>query len=118
MTSLIACISSGKGTWNHVAEVMKGQDWEKIFIITNDFGVKNFKPEKPVEFILVDENKMTSQITEDIRKQLEGKVDDLEVGINFISGSGKEHMALIGALMKLGLGFRLIALTTKGVKEI
>lgn len=118
MTSLIAILSSGKGTWNHVAEVMKGEDWEKIYVITNEFGVKNFQPEKPVEYIIIDSNKFTSQIIKDIKNQLEGKIDDLEVAVNFISGSGKEHMALMSALLQLGLGFRLVALTPSGVKVI
>jgi len=40
------------------------------------------------------------------------------VGVNFISGAGKEHMALVSALMKLGVGFRLMASTMDGVKEL
>ena len=38
MTDLIACISSGKGTWGHVARIIDGQEWNNIFLITNDFG--------------------------------------------------------------------------------
>ena len=41
-----------------------------------------------------------------------------EAAVNLISGNGKEHMAVISALMKLGLGIRLIALTPNGIKEI
>ena len=57
-------------------------------------------------------------IVKDIHKQLQGKIDDLEVAVNLVSGEGKEHMALLSALMKLGLGIRLIALTKNGVEEI
>ena len=41
-----------------------------------------------------------------------------EVGLNFISGTGKEHMALLSAVLKLGIGIRFFALTKDGVKEI
>ena len=118
MTSLIACLSSGKGTWTHVNEVIKKEEWEQIFLITNDFGVQNFKPEKKVDYIIIDSNKFLLEIVEDLKKQLKGRINDLEVAVNFISGNGKEHMALISALMKLGAGIRLIALTPEGLKEI
>jgi len=38
--------------------------------------------------------------------------------VNIVSGDGKEHMALISALLKLGLGIRFVALTKEGIKEI
>ena len=118
MSSLIACLSSGKGTWQHVAQVIEKGEWNSIFLITDDFGVKNFKPAKPVQYVVVDSNKLLLELIEDIKKQLQGKIRDLEVGVNMISGSGKEHMAIISAFMKLGLGIRLVALTPEGIKEI
>ena len=42
----------------------------------------------------------------------------METAVNLISGDGKEHMALLSALLKLGVGIRLIALTKEGVKEV
>ena len=118
MTSLIACLSSGKGTWSHVNEIINKQEWDQIFLITDDFGVQNFKPEKKVNYILIDEKKFLPEMTEDIRKQLQGKIKDLEIAVNLVSGNGKEHMAMLSAILKLGLGIRLVALTTEGVKEI
>jgi len=118
MTSLVACLSSGKGTWAHVTELIKKQEWDSIFLITDDFGVKNFSSDKEVNFVVIDSNKFLSDIAKDIKLQLEGKIKDFEVAVNLISGSGKEHMAVISALTKLGLGIRLIALTPEGVKEI
>lgn len=118
MTDLIACVSSGKGTWGHVVRVIEGQDWNKIYLITNDFGKENFKAEKPTELILINPDKPISEIRNDIESQLKGKITDLEVAVNLVSGSGKEHMALLSALLKIGLGFRLIALTKEGIKEI
>jgi len=41
-----------------------------------------------------------------------------EVGLNIVSGAGKDNMALISAIMKLGLGYRLVAYTKDGVVEI
>ncbi|MBW2995815.1 hypothetical protein KY332_00785 [Candidatus Woesearchaeota archaeon] len=118
MTSLIACLSSGKGTWAHLAQLIENQEWDNIFLITDDFGVQNFEPAKKVEYIIIDSKKYLSELIEDIKKQLENKITDTEVALNLISGTGKEHMAILSAVLKLGLGIRLISLTPSGVKEI
>ena len=118
MTDLVACLSSGEKSWAHVARLVKEQDWKRIFIVTNDFGKKNFKPEKNVDFIVVDFQKPVSELIEDIKKGLNGKITDFEVALNLVSGNGKEHMAILSALLKLGVGVRLMAVTKEGVREL
>lgn len=118
MTDLIAVLSSGKGTWGHVARLIQETEWDNIFLITNDFGKEKFSAEKPTEFILVDARKSMNDLITEIKNGLEGKVKGTEVALNLASGSGKEHMALLSSVMKMGLGFRLVALTGDGVKEI
>lgn len=118
MTDLVACLSSGEKSWAHVSRLIKEQDWKKIFVITNDVGQKNFKAEKQVEFIVVDFQKPVSELINDIVKGLKGKITDFEVALNLVSGSGKEHMAILSALLKLGVGIRLMAVTKEGVREL
>lgn len=118
MTDLIACLSSGEKSWAHVARLIKEQDWKRIFVITNDFGKKNFKADKKVEFIVVDFQKPVSMLISDIQNALKGKITDFEVALNLVSGTGKEHMAILSALLKLGVGVRLMAVTKEGVKEL
>ena len=118
MTDLIACLSSGEKSWAHVERLIKEQDWSRIFLITNDFGRKNFKPEKKVEFVIVNFQKPVFELIEDIRTELKGKITDFEVALNLVSGNGKDHMAILSALLKLGIGIRLIAVTKDGVREL
>ena len=118
MTDLVACLSAGEKSWKHVVRLIKEQEWKKVFLITNDFGRKNFKSEKSIEFVVVDFNKPVFELIEDIRKGLKGKTTDLEVALNLVSGSGKEHMAILSALLKLGVGIRLMAVTKDGVREL
>lgn len=118
MTTLVACVGTGKGTWMHVAKLIKDQDWEQIFLVTNKFGKENFKIEKPnTTIILVDENQHLPEMTETIRKELDGKIFG-DAAVNLISGEGKEHMATLAAMLKTGAGIRLIAVTVDGIKEI
>ena len=118
MTDLVACLSSGEKSWAHVERLVKEQDWKNVFLITNDFGMKNFKQEKKVEFVVVDFQKPVSQLIEEIRKNLNGKITDFEVALNLVSGNGKEHMAILSALLKLGIGVRLMAVTKEGIREL
>jgi hypothetical protein len=118
MTDLVACLSTGKGTWGNIGRIIDEGEWENIFLITNDFGKENFSNEKKCELICVDVRKPMPELIEEIRKGLDGKVKGTEVALNIISGSGKEHMALMSAIMKIGLGFRMMALTSEGIKEL
>ncbi|MDD5331283.1 MAG: hypothetical protein PHE43_00460 [Candidatus Nanoarchaeia archaeon] len=117
MTTLIACLSTGKGTWGHVSRLIQDQEWENIILITNDFGKENFTKEKNTEFLVIDPNKSVLEIIDDLIKELKGKVEG-DVALNLVSGTGKEHMALLAALLKLGVGIRLVALTKDGIKEL
>ena len=117
MTELVAFLSTGKGTWGHVNRLLNGiniEKWEKVFLLTNDFGVENFKQQDGGELIKIDFKESVHDLSQEILKKLKDKVKGLEIGVNFVSGDGREHMAFMSALMKLGVGFRLVALDKEG----
>ena len=114
---LVALLSSGKGTWAQVSGLMKYGDWEKIFLIGGDFA-KSFTHEKPFEFINVDLNQRIKDLREDFSKKLKGKFEGMEVALSISSGEGKEHMALVSALLNLPVGVRFAALTKEGVIDL
>ena len=118
MTELVACLSTGKGTWGHVGRLIQDNSWDKIILITNEYGKENFTKNEKTEFLVINVNQGLKELRDDIYTKLKEKIKDTEVAVNFISGSGKEHMALISALLKLGIGIRLIALTKEGMEEI
>lgn len=114
---LVALLSSGKGTWGQVSGLMKHGEWEKVIILGNDFA-KQFTHEKPFEFIKVDLNKKLGELKEEFSKKLQGKFEGLEVALSIASGDGKEHMALMSALINLPVGIRFAALTREGVIDL
>lgn len=118
MTDLIACLSSGKRTWEHVKQLIEKENWEQVFLITDEFGKDNFKTNKNINFILVNNLDPINVYTDKIVNGLYGKIKGIEVALNIVSGSGKEHMGILSALLKLGLAIRLVALTKDGIKEI
>jgi len=113
----IALLSTGKGTWAQVSGLMKHGDWEKIIILGGEFA-KDFKHEKEFEFIKIDLDKKLKDLKEEFLKNLKGKFNGTEVALSIASGDGKEHMALISALINLPVGIRFAALTKEGVIDL
>ena len=117
MTDLVCCLSTGKGTWVEVARLINNHSWDNIYLITNDFGKEKFTSNKEVKFILVDVNKGMEVMKNEIQESLKDKLSG-EIAVNFTSGSGKEHMALLSALLKTGIGMRFVVPVDSEIKEI
>ena len=114
---LVALLSTGKGTWAQVSGLMTHGEWDKIILIGSDFA-KDFKHDKEFEFIKVDLDKNLKNLKEDLSQKLKGKIAGTEVALSIASGDGKEHMALISALLNLPVGIRFAALTKDGVIDL
>ena len=168
MPELIACLSTGKGTWGQVSGLIKQGEWDNIILVGNDFarkftvegekkhefieisdsslvemkqsfleklknkikgievalsiasgnGKENFTVNPKTELLSVNMSQGLKELRDEIHEKLKDRVKDTEVAVNLISGTGKEHMALMSALLKLGVGIRLIAVTKDGVEVI
>lgn len=110
---LVALLSTGQGTWAQVAGVIKNNDWDNIILVGNSFA-KKFTVEKDFEFIEISSSRII-ELKEEILKKLKGKIKGTEVALSIASGEGKEHMALISALLNLPVGIRFTALTQDGI---
>jgi hypothetical protein len=118
MPILIACLSTGKGTWGHVNRIIQDGKFEKTILLTNDYGKENFTANETTELIPLNLSQGIKELRDEIIKILKEKIKDTEVTVNIISGTGKEHTALISAILKSGLGMRFVVLTKDGVEEI
>lgn len=116
MTDLIAILSTGKGTWAEVGKLIRAENWSNIYLVTNDFGVKNFSADKKSEFVLVNFDSSIEEIKASIIKQLDKKLN-FDTAINIASGTGKEHSALLSAALALGAGIRLVTIKNERMIE-
>ncbi len=110
---LVALLSTGKGTWAQVAGVINRGEWDKIVLIGDNFA-KQFKSEKDFEFIEINSSRIMD-LKNEIHKKLQGKIKGTEVALTIASGTGRQHMALISALLSLPTGIRFTALTKDGI---
>lgn len=110
----VALLSSGKGSWGQVAGIIKKGDWDKIILVGSEFAEK-FTTEKASEFIRINSNQKLVDLKKEMLSKLKGRTKGTEVALSIASGSGKEHMALISALLSLPVGIRFVALTVEGI---
>jgi len=111
---LIALLSTGKGTWAQVAGLLNQGGWENIILLGDNFA-KQFTSTTNFEFIEVDLNKKLKDLKQEFSQKLKGKIKGTEVALSIASGDGKQHMALISALLSMPVGVRFAALTKDGV---
>ncbi|MBW3020109.1 hypothetical protein KY334_02335 [Candidatus Woesearchaeota archaeon] len=118
MTDLVACLSTGKGTWTEVIKLIQTGTWDNVYLITNQFGKDNFKADEKTKLIVINDFEPIEKISQTIYNNLKGKIAWTDIAVNFVSGSGKEHMALLPALLKLGVGIRIVTVDDGKIKEV
>ena len=114
---LVALLSTGKGTWGQVSGLMKHGEWDNIMVLGDEFGT-GFTHEKKFEFIKINLQAKIKDLREEFSNKLKNKINGMEVALSIASGDGKEHMALISALINIPVGIRFAALTKDGVIDL
>ena len=117
MVSLIALLSSGKGTWAQVNSLIANGSWDRIYLICNEFAHENYetKSQKVIKLKFDEKNPVKS--FEVLAKFFKKDIKDFEVALNLVSGSGIEHMAVLSAVLKAGLGVRFVYEYGKEIHE-
>ncbi len=117
MAEFVGILSSGQGTWGQVAGLARQGQWEKIYLLGPNYA-KDFNLQGvPFDFIEYNPELSITQLKDFFVEKLKDKFSSFnsEVTLSIASGSGKEHMALISALLSIPVGVRFTALTSSGV---
>jgi hypothetical protein len=119
MTDLVACLGTGKGTWTGVLKLISKPEFVNVFLIANQWTKDSLKLKREnLNFVIINSDDKTSVIKDSVIKQLEGKIKDLEVAVNIDSGAGKEHTAIITALIQLGFALRFVVAEGEKIEEV
>jgi len=110
--SFLGVLGVGKGTWGHVARLITEGQYDKVLLVSNEWGKANFKPSRECEWILLN-NRVGFEALKD---EIKSKLPDGEIAVSLASGSGKEHMAVLAALKEKGSNYKIVTLTANGVK--
>ena len=94
---------------------MRKGEWQKVIILGAPFAKEFNVTDVPFEFVEYNPDKSLVELKKDFEKKLKGKFDEMEVAVSIASGNGKEHMALLSALLSIPVGIRFTALTKDGI---
>ena len=111
---LVAFLGNDKETWGQVTGLINHGDWEKIIIIKSK-SADDYESPKEAQIITIDTAKPLIELKDDIANKLKNKFEGFDVNISIASGNGKEHMALISALLSVPVGIRLVVFTKNGI---
>ena len=114
---LVAFLGNDKETWGQVTGLINKGEWEKIILVKSK-EAKEFPTPKNGESLAVDTTKPLKELKEEMMQKLKGKFSGFDAHLSIASGNGKEHMALISALLSLPIGIRLTIFTKNGVEFI
>lgn len=121
LMEFIAFLGEDKENWGQITAIMNRIETEKIILIKNN-NVSDFpdlKNNEKVETIRVDSSlplmQLKQYLVEKLKPLLSGEFD---VALSIASGTGKEHMALVSALLTIPVGIRLVVYTREGIQYI
>ncbi len=114
---LVAFLGSDKDTWAQVTGLINHGNWDKIILLKNKSADSYASPRK-AELISINSGLSLTELKKEIMNKLKGKLSELEAALSIASGNGKEHMALISALLSLPVGVRLVVFTKSGVEFV
>jgi len=113
--NLLAILGVGRGTWGHVSRLIQEEPWDNIVLFGDEFGEDNFElRQENIKWVMVNKRKSFDTMKEIITEHLIKK----NVVVSIISGTGKEHTALLGALKEAGIKYKLIILAADGTQYI
>lgn len=113
MSIFLGVLSTGKGTWGQVAHIVDNTDYEKVYLVSNEWAQDKFTCSKKVNWIIVDPRKGFSEIKADVEDQW--PKDLKEIDLNIHSGSGKEHSVILAILKEKKIKFNIITINTEGI---
>ncbi len=115
---LVCFQGSDKENWPQINALIKRGEWEKVFIIKNQQS-DNFQSSGKCEIIKINSSLSLLELKKEILEKLKPKISkEFEVALSLASGTGKEHMSLISALLSIPVGIRLVAYTKQGIEFI
>lgn len=114
---LVAFLGNDKENWGQVNGLINRGDWEKIILVKSKSS-EDYESPKEADIVLVDTSKPLLELKEDLINKLRKKFQGFDVHVSIASGTGKEHMALISALLSIPVGIRLVVFTKNGIEFI
>ena len=114
---LVAFLGKDKENWGQITGLINHGEWEKIILIKTKDSSSYASSKKHIT-IAIDSLKPLLELKKELKEELKDKFSGFDAHVSIASGSGKEHMALISALLSIPIGIRLVVFTKEGIEFI
>jgi hypothetical protein len=116
---LVAYINQDASTYGQISALINRMEGLEQIIIVKEKSTPMPFSNPTCKALDVDSSKDLISFKEEIQNALKPHLkEDFEVALSLASGNGKEHMALISALLTIPVGIKLTAFTKQGVEFI
>lgn len=114
--NLVAFVGTDKENLGQISALINRIDSDTI-IIVKDKQAPNIAANDKCKTIQVDSSKSLFDLKTEMQEKLKPLLSkEFEVALSLASGTGKEHMALLSALLSIPVGIKLVAYTKEGIK--
>lgn len=115
---LVALIGKEKESLGQISALVNRFEAEKI-ILVKDKSVEEFPQNENCEIVEINSDKDLFTLRDEIEIKLKKYLSSqFEVALSIASGNGKEHMAVLSALLRIPVGVRIVAFTKNGVEYL
>lgn len=112
---LVAFVGKEREHWGQVAAVMNRMGAERVILVV-DKEARGFPANEKCGVIEVSSETPMTALKQLLVERLRAVLgNEFDVAVSLASGSGKEHMALLAALLSVPVGVHLVAYTKEGV---
>lgn len=112
----VAYVGEDKENWGQITALLNRIEAETCVLVMSK-NVTTFPANDQCRIIAIDPSKplvaLKEELMDKLRPILKG---EFEVSLSLASGNGKEHMALISALLNIPVGIKLAVYTKEGVQ--
>ncbi len=114
----VAFVGSDTENWGQVSALLNRLEYETALIVRSQ-GADSFPIGERCTVLDIDTTQPLLALKEELLSKLKSKLSgDFEVSLSLASGTGKEHMALLSALLNIPVGVRLVVYTRDGVQYL
>ncbi len=113
---LVAFVGKEKESLGQISALINRFEGEKM-ILVKDKSTEEFPSNEKCEVVDISTEKDLLSLIQEIKLKLKSALtSEFEVALSLASGNGKEHMALLSALLSIPVGVKLVAYTKNGIE--
>ncbi|MBI3333883.1 hypothetical protein HYZ97_00135 [Candidatus Pacearchaeota archaeon] len=111
----VAFVGKDKENWGQVTALLNRLEYNKAVIVKSI--KEDFPANEKCRIVEINPDKSLIDMKEQIRDKLKPLLSgDFEVSLSLASGNGKEHMALLSALLNIPVGVKIVVFTKEGIQ--